>query len=370
MDASSAVEPVYGEGWFPNRPPKHRGPGPYGAPRTRRSPMTAPLVSAAGSISGRTALVGVLGDPVRHSLSPAMHNAALRQLGLDWVYLALPTPAASLATVLNAMEALGCRGLNVTIPHKQAVAALCRELSPLAQRLGAVNTLVPHPGGGWFGTNTDVEGFLAPLRASARPGPAGASWADQQALVLGCGGSARAVVAALVELGLGRITLVGRQAGKLAACLTACRDWAPQLETLAWPYQGGGFSDDGSSDDSPGGDSRGDELIQALATAQLVVNTTPLGMAAAGDPQARELSPLQPRQLEALAPGSCVYDLIYTPRPTLLLRQAVARGCQGLDGLEMLVQQGAAALGLWSGVKELPVAAMRAAALEQLQRRP
>ena len=327
--------------------------------------MTAPLASAAGSISGRTVLVGVLGDPVRHSLSPAMHNAALQQLGLDWVYLALPTPAASLATVLNALEALGCRGLNVTIPHKQAVAALCRELSPLAQRLGAVNTLVPHPGGGWFGTNTDVEGFLAPLRASAKPGPAGASWADQQALVLGCGGSARAVVAALVELGLGRITLVGRQAAKLATCLAACRDWAPQLETLAWPERGEGGGDDGRGDDG-----RGDVLIQALAAAQLVVNTTPLGMAAAGDPQARELSPLQPRQLEALAPGSCVYDLIYTPRPTLLLRQATARGCQGLDGLEMLVQQGAAALGLWSGIKELPVAAMRAAALEQLQRRP
>lgn len=324
--------------------------------------MTAPLASAAGSISGRTVLVGVLGDPVRHSLSPAMHNAALQQLGLDWVYLALPTPAASLATVLNALEALGCRGLNVTIPHKQAVAALCRELSPLAQRLGAVNTLVPHPGGGWFGTNTDVEGFLAPLRDSPNPGPAGASWADQQALVLGCGGSARAVVAALVELGLGRITLVGRRAAKLATCLAACRDWAPQLETLAWPNQDEG---EGGSDDS-----RGDELIQALAAAQLVVNTTPLGMAAAGDPRARELSPLQPRELEALAPGSCVYDLIYTPRPTLLLRQAVARGCQGLDGLEMLVRQGAAALGLWSGVKELPVAAMRAAALEQLQRRP
>ena len=328
--------------------------------------MTAPLASAAGSISGRTVLVGVLGDPVRHSLSPAMHNAALRQLGLDWVYLALPTPAASLATVLNALEALGCRGLNVTIPHKQAVAALCRELSPLAQRLGAVNTLVPLPGGGWFGTNTDVEGFLAPLRASTKPGPAGASWADQQALVLGCGGSARAVVAALVELGLGRITLVGRQAGKLATCLAACRDWAPQLETLVWPDQGEGGSDDPYIDKSRGGD----ELIQALAAAQLVVNTTPLGMAAAGDPQVRELSPLQPWQLEALAPGSCVYDLIYTPRPTLLLRQATARGCQGLDGLEMLVQQGAAALGLWSGVKELPVAAMRAAALEQLQRRP
>ena len=113
---------------------------------------------------GSTALVGVLGDPVRHSLSPAMHNAALAALGLDWVYLALPVAAADLATVVAALEALDCRGLNVTIPHKQAVAALAAELSPLAQRLGAVNTLVRRPGGGWLGTNTDVEGFLAPLR--------------------------------------------------------------------------------------------------------------------------------------------------------------------------------------------------------------
>ena len=153
-------------------------------------PLPLPLAPMARPISGHTALAGVLGDPVRHSLSPAMHNAALAALGLEWAYLALPAPAADLATVVRALEAMGCRGLSVTIPHKQAVAELCRERSPLAQRVGAVNTLVPLDGGGWMGTNTDVEGFIAPLRH----GP----WQGKRAVVLGCGGSARAVVAGLV----------------------------------------------------------------------------------------------------------------------------------------------------------------------------
>ncbi|MGL6134743.1 MAG: shikimate dehydrogenase, partial [Prochlorococcaceae cyanobacterium] len=105
-------------------------------------------------ITASTALVGVLGDPVRHSLSPVMHNAALAALDLNWVYVALPTPAGQLAVVVEGLAAVGCRGLNVTLPHKQSVATLCRELSPLAARLGAVNTLVPHADGGWLGTNT------------------------------------------------------------------------------------------------------------------------------------------------------------------------------------------------------------------------
>jgi shikimate dehydrogenase len=292
------------------------------------------------SISGTTQLAGVLGDPVRHSLSPAMHNAAIRMLGLDWVYLALPVSRERLEAALAGLEALDCRGLNVTIPHKQAVARLCRTLSPLAQRLGAVNTLVPLEGGGWHGTNTDVEGFLAPLRAL--------DWRGRQAVVLGCGGSARAVVAGLVELALERITVVGRRPEPLEAFAADCRAWAPQLHTLPW---------------SPDG------LVQPLQTAALVVNTTPVGMASASDPEASGRCPLAAPELEALQPGCCVYDLIYIPRPSRLLQAAAARGCRSIDGLEMLVQQGAAALRLWSGQAEVPVAAMAAAAEAQLQAR-
>jgi len=294
------------------------------------------------SISGRTALVGVLGDPVRHSLSPAMHNGALRALGLDWIYLALPVAAADLAAAVRGLEAIDCRGLNVTLPHKQAVAALVQELSPLAQRVGAVNTLVRRDAGGWLGTNTDVEGFLAPLQAETTA---------SRAVVLGCGGSARAVVAGLVERNLELIQLVGRELQRREAFVASCRSWAPQLRGLPWESAA---------------------LIEALGQADLVVNTTPVGMAR-GDTGAGAC-PLGPLELEALRPGALVYDLIYTPRPTRLLQEARQRGCRGLDGLEMLVQQGAASLRLWSGAATggaaIPVEAMRRAALDQLGQAP
>jgi shikimate dehydrogenase len=299
------------------------------------TPQAAPL------IGGGTALAGVLGDPVRHSLSPAMHNAAIAALGLDWAYLALPVAAADLAVVLQGLEAIDCRGLNVTLPHKQAAAVLAQELTPLARRLGAVNTLVRRDGGGWLGHNTDVEGFLAPLR----------SLAAREALVLGCGGSARAVVAGLVELGLGRIRVAGRDSTRLGQFLASCADWAPGLEPLAW---------------GPGAAGEPDPLAEALAGADLVVNTTPLGMASGRDPAAAARSPLDPAQVALLRPDATVYDLIYIPRPTTLLRLAGERGCRTLDGLEMLVQQGAASLRLWSGRPDVPVIAMRDAALARL----
>ena len=304
-------------------------------------PTVATAATGRAEPGGSTALVGVLGDPVRHSLSPAMHNAALAALGLDWVYLALPVAAADLATVVAALEALDCRGLNVTIPHKQAVAALAAELSPLAQRLGAVNTLVRRPGGGWLGTNTDVEGFLAPLGEGNRPG--------ERAVVLGCGGSALAVLAGLEQLGFSSIAVAGRNANALAALQAGCRDWLPALEPLAWTT------------------ANDERLLQALAQADLVVNCTPVGMASTRDPMAANRSPLAAAALDRLRPGSGVYDLIYTPRPTTLLRGAAERGCRTWDGLEMLVQQGAAALRLWSGRDTVPVDAMRQAALERLQ---
>lgn len=293
------------------------------------------------SVRGSTALLAVLGDPVRHSLSPAMHNAALAAMGLDWIYLALPTPAAELPTVMRALEACGCRGLNVTIPHKQAVADLCRSLSPLAARLGAVNTLVPLEGGGWHGTNTDVEGFAAPLQQGGR------QWRGRRAVVLGCGGSARAVLAALADLEFAGIQLAGRRPDALEAVVADCRPWAPMLQPLPWSTDGHG-------------------LCEALAAADLVVNTTPVGMASAADPASALACPLTEPELQGVRPDCWVYDLIYTPRPTQLLRRAALRGCMVLDGLEMLVGQGAAALRLWSQEPDVPVGLMRQAALEQL----
>ena len=282
-------------------------------------------------INGDTGLVGLLGNPVRHSLSPAMHNAALQALQLNWSYLALPCASENLKEVLQGLRAVNCRGLNVTIPHKQNVAELCQELSPLAKRLGAVNTLIPLDSGGWHGTNTDVEGFLTPLGEQS-------SWQNCHGAIIGCGGSARAIAAGLQSLKLASITVIGRRQEALDAFiadlqrndapLTACLQSSPNLASL-------------------------------MKRADLVVNTTPVGMAQHGDAQA---FPLGEAIWSHLQESAMLYDLVYTPRPTAWLRWGQSRGHRCIDGLEMLVQQGAASLRLWSDRNDVPVETMRRAA--------
>ena len=291
-------------------------------------------------ISGTTGLIGLLGQPVSHSLSPVMHNAALKAMALDWRYLALPCDAEDLEAVLNGLQAVSCRGLNVTIPHKQAVAGLCRELSPLAKRLGAVNTLTPLREGGWHGHNTDAEGFLAPLQAQTE------RWQDAEAVVLGCGGSARAVVAGLQQLPLAAIHVAGRRPDALETFLGDLKTdqnngSAPLIAMALEP----------------------EAISRVLKTAKLVVNTTPVGMQGHGDDKAMPLG----RDLwTAVDASTTLYDLIYTPRPTPWLALGQQRGCRTIDGLEMLVQQGAASLRRWSGRADVPVALMREGALRSL----
>ena len=287
-------------------------------------------------INGGTALLGLLGDPVRHSLSPVMQNAALREMGLDWCYVPLPCSSDRLQSVLNGLHAVGCKGLNVTIPHKQAAAKLCAERSPLAQRLGAVNTLIPLNSGRWHGTNTDVEGFLSPLKAHR-------AWDGRRALVIGNGGSARAVVAGLQTLGLESLTVVGRRKEALSS-----------------------FTAELSLEDAPvHGCLANDQALQdQIQSSDLVINTTPVGMAQHSDADAL---PLGLDLWNNLAEGTTLYDLIYTPRPTAWLDLGHRRGLHCIDGLEMLVQQGAAALRLWCGRDDVPVDAMRSAAVTVLK---
>ena len=282
-------------------------------------------------INGDTGLVGLLGNPVRHSLSPAMHNAALQALQLNWSYLPLPCTSQNLKEVLEGLHGVGCHGLNVTIPHKQDVAGLCHELSPLAKRLGAVNTLIPLDSGGWHGTNTDVEGFLTPLGEPS-------NWQNCHGVILGCGGSARAIAAALQSLGLASITVIGRRPEALHefiqdlqhddAPLTPCLHSNPMLASL-------------------------------IEQADLVVNTTPVGMAQHGEAGA---FPLGEAIWSHLRGSAVLYDLVYTPRPTAWLSWGQSRGHRCIDGLEMLVQQGAASLRLWSDRNNVPVDTMRHAA--------
>ena len=295
-----------------------------------------------GMISGTTALVALLGQPVSHSLSPVMQNAALKAMGLDWSFMALPCSANDLATVLKGLEAVGCRGLNVTIPHKQTVSLLCDELSPLAQRLGAVNTMIPLPNGGWQGHNTDVEGFLAPLLDN------NGDWNGTRTVVLGCGGSARAVVAGLQDLNPSEITIVGRRAETLQPFCSDLQQGRPTDSIQLLPLL----------DNDP-------QLQSRIQQADLVVNTTPIGMSS-HQPDQGPVLPLGVDIWNNLTAHTVLYDLIYTPRPTPWLQRGEALGCRTYDGLEMLVQQGAAALRCWSGMDEVPVEAMREAALKNL----
>jgi shikimate dehydrogenase len=278
-------------------------------------------------ISGTTKLLGVMGYPIEHSLSPTMHNAALVDRGLDYVYVPLLVQPEHLAEAMAGLTALGWAGCSVTIPHKQAIMAHLEEITLGAQAIGAVNTIWP-TATGWQGTNTDIVGFLAPLKALEK------DWSDVSVVVLGCGGAARAVVAACQELGCAEITVVARHLSKLEDFQASWRK-PPQIKL--WPLV--------------------DEL---LPEAGLVVNSTPIGMA----PHV-QASPLQESQVALLRSEAIVYDLIYSPCPTKLLQLAAARGCMAIDGTDMLVCQGAAAWEHWLG-RTAPVEVMRRALLAGL----
>jgi shikimate dehydrogenase len=283
-------------------------------------------------IQGTTKLLGVIGYPVEHSLSPVMHNAALAHLGLDYVYLPLPVRSEDLSTAIAGFEAIGLVGFSVTIPHKQAIVLFLSQVWPTAQSVGAVNT-VWQTEAGWSGTNTDVEGFIAPLKAMQR------DISQIVPVILGNGGAARAVVVGCAELGCSKICVVGRDRARVEQFKQSWHN-TPLTEVLSvhtW-----------------------EELPGLVSETELLVNTTPVGMT----PQAMQ-SPVDAAVLDKLPPGAIAYDLIYTPRPTLFLQQAQDRGATIIDGTEMLVQQGAAALQIWLQ-QPVPVDVMRQALLEQL----
>ncbi|MGG6297655.1 shikimate dehydrogenase [Leptolyngbya sp. AN02str] len=286
-------------------------------------------------ITGSTKLLGVIGYPVEHSLSPMMHNAAIAQMGINYLYVPLPVKPENLADAMRGFEAIGLVGFNATIPHKQAIIPLLTSVSDLAQAVGAVNT-VCRTEQGWMGTNTDVQGFLAPLQGITR------DWANAEVVVLGNGGAARAVVAGCAQLGVGHVHVVGRQLEKVQAFQTSWHESPLKVAISAHGWNA---------------------IDALLPNASLIVNTTPIGMYPHGN-----ASPLSQHQLAKLSPGAIAYDLIYTPRPTQFLQDAQAVGAIALDGLEMLVQQGAAALELWTQ-QPAPVNIMRATLEQHLAQR-
>ena len=277
-------------------------------------------------ITGKTKLLGIIGAPIEHSLSPVMHNAAIAELGADYIYVPFPVEKVNLSKAIAGFEVIGVQGFNITIPHKQSIMILLSKVTGAAKMAGAVNT-VWYTESGWQGTNTDVEGFVAPLKEISR------DWSSTTAIVLGNGGAARAVVAGLAELGCSGIQIVGRDHQKL---LNFSQTWqnmpkiAPLLKVHSW-----------------------ETLPELLSSADLLVNTTPVGMY----PHINN-SPISQELIQQLKPDAIAYDLIYTPSPTKFLSFAAARGLKAIDGLEMLVQQGAAALEIWLQ-QPVPIDTMR-----------
>jgi shikimate dehydrogenase len=271
-------------------------------------------------LSASTQLAAVIGHPVRHSLSPAMHNAAFATLGLDWAYLAFDVPPEQGAAAVRAMAPLGIRGLSVTMPHKDAAAGAVDELSPTAAVLGAVNCVVNRDGK-LVGENTDGDGFVASLRADHGLDPAG-----MRCVVLGAGGAARSVIRALGQAGAAEVVVVNRtpSLGEQAAVLAGPCGRAVTVSS------------------SP----------PVISAADLVVNATPVGMQR---PAAE--SPTTPIDPNLIRTDQVVADLVVHPLRTRLLAEAEARGAQTVPGLGMLVHQAAIAFEHWTG-RTAPLQAM------------
>jgi len=263
-------------------------------------------------LSGKARLAGVIGWPVSHSRSPRLHGFWLEQLGIDGAYLPLAVAPENLEMVIRALPRMGFRGVNLTVPHKEAVMALVDELEPLATRIGAVNTIAVRDDGSLLGRNTDAFGFLENLRHTS-PG-----WCPEAApaVVIGAGGAARAVVAALIDARVPAIRLVNRSAER-AARLAA--DLGGPVTVVDWA-----------------------ERAACLEDAGLLVNTTTLGMTGQSNLDL---------DLSALPVSALVNDIVYVPLETDLLARARARGNPVVDGLGMLLHQAVPGFEAWFGVR-------------------
>lgn len=277
-------------------------------------------------LSGKAKIAGIFGWPIAHSRSPRLHGFWLERHGIDGVYVPLAVAPEKFAAAFRALPALGFRGINVTVPHKEAALAACDEVDAQARRIGAVNTVVVDPSGRLIGSNTDAFGFIENLRRSAR-------WSagSGPAVLLGAGGAARAIAVALIDAGAPEVRIANRtpsRAQSLAAALGA------KAVAVDW-----------------------DARAAALADAALLVNSTTLGMQGHG--------PLD-LDLARLPAGAVVTDIVYTPLQTKLLQDAAARGNPTVDGLGMLLYQAQPGFEQWFGVRPEVDEALRRFVLDDL----
>ncbi len=287
-------------------------------------------------ISSKTSFIALIGNPVRHSLSPIMQNAALKYLGLDLIYIAIPCQDEDLELVLNSFKKINCKGLNITIPHKEKVFDLCSEISPIAKKLKAINTLKLNSKKEWIATNTDVEGFIYPLKTL--------NLANKQATVLGSGGAARAVIQGLINLNLSKISVISRNKSSLDELI---KNFENQFLIQ-------GFLNN---------DNQAQNLIKE---ADLIINTTPVGMKTTN--HEKNLLPYGESFWRSLKSQTIVYDLIYNPAQTPLLKFSAKKGCMTINGLEMLVAQGMKSISFWTDGLEVPFHIMNDALKEYLKK--
>lgn len=276
------------------------------------------------SIHGGTQLTGIIGDPIGHTLSPAIHNAAFQSLHLPWVYVPFRVKPADLAHAILGLQALNVVGMNVTRPHKEAVLQFVDVLDPLAQQIGAVNTIHLHHGRR-YGYNTDAAGFLESLRREGRFNPRG-----KKAVLLGAGGAARAVASALVQAGVRRLVVVNRDKDRAGLLVRQLR--------RAFEREVTGIGLDETR-----------AVYGTIREAELLINATSMGM------NPRDPALVNPMWLHE---GLLVYDLVC--RDTPLLQAARKREAKALSGVGMLLHQGAKAFEIWTR-KPAPLQVMREA---------
>ncbi|MEN6413511.1 MAG: shikimate dehydrogenase [Veillonellales bacterium] len=264
-------------------------------------------------INGKTKIIGVMGWPIEHSLSPRMHNAAFAAAGLDYVYLPLPVQPDQSAAAITGLKALGFVGANVTIPHKVAVMQYLDDIDRSAQMVGAVNTIVIQQGRA-IGYNTDAAGFIRSLQNRQ------ITFAGGKAVILGAGGAARALVCGLIDHAVDTVIIGARDRVKAAGLAHLFRDYC---NIYAYDWQQEAFN-------------------REMENCDLLIHCTPLGMFP-------NIAAEPPVNWPHVNPSAAVCDIIYNPSRTRFLEQAAARGHVVINGQGMLVEQGAAAFELWTG---------------------
>lgn len=282
-------------------------------------------------ISGKTRLCGVIGDPIEHTVSPIMYNAAFKKLGLDYIYVPFKVKKEDLGKAIEGIRALNLKGLNVTIPHKVTVIQFLDELDSLAGKIDAVNTIVNN-GGTLIGYNTDATGFLqALLERGIEP-------KGKNVVILGAGGASRAISFVLAERGA-NLVILNRTPDKAKECAKRISQIF-QREVKALQLGG-------------------DNLIKVLEKADILVNTASVGM-----------SPNNGETLvtsNLIKPSMIVFDIVYNPIKTRLLMEAERAHAQTISGIEMLLWQGALAFEKWTGLKA-PVELMRKEVVKALKK--